>query len=236
MPSLILSSVISRIALPLFSARARDPEALRRGLRTALGSAMLLNLPVMTGTALLSDLIVLVLFGEKWLPAAPILAILAWGSTLMPMHLLNLQVMLAEGKSSTYFRIEIVKKVLGVAGLTIGSFFGIVGLAYAQLIVNALALFVNVEPVRRSLGYGVARQIGDFGGIILVTAIMGGVVLSLRPFLPFSPILNLAILTLVGAAVYAGAGLALRVRGFLDATAMAKLLLGRRARAGGPQA
>lgn len=225
LPSLILSTAVGRVALPLFSERGRDPEALRRGLRMALGFVMLLNLPIMAGAALLSDLVILVLFGAKWLPAAPILAILAWSGLFYPVHVLNLQLMLAEGRSATYFRVEIVKKVIGIAGLTIGSFFGIVGLAYSQLAISILALFVNAEPIRRSLGYGVLRQLGDVRGILLATAAMAGVVLLLRPLLHVSPALELCILVLAGAGTYAGFGLAFRVRGFTDARKVAKLLV-----------
>jgi teichuronic acid exporter len=229
LPSNILSATISRVALPLFSARGEDPERMRQGLKRAIGFVMLINLPVMTGMALLPDLIILALFGEKWLPAAPILAILAWGGLIFPLHVLNLQVMLAQGRSGTYFRVEMIKKVVGVGCLTVGSIFGILGLALSQLIFGFLALFINVEPIRRNLGYGVARQIGDVGGTVLITAIMAAAVVLLRPLLHFSPLRNLVTLVFAGAAVYVGTGFALRVRSFLDAWSVARLLL-RRAR------
>ena len=223
--SAVLSGVLGRVALPLFSARAAEPEALKRGLRMAIGLAMLINLPMMTGMALLSDLLITVLFGKAWLPASPILAILAWGGVIFPLHVLNLQIILAQGRARTYFRIEIIKKVIGVACVLFGSFFGIFGLAYAQLTVAVLALFVNVEPVRRSLGYGVIRQLGDCGGTIVVTAVMAGAILLLRPLLHFAPAANLAILVAVGSTIYAGVGLAFRVRSFVEATRVAKILL-----------
>jgi O-antigen/teichoic acid export membrane protein len=170
-------------------------------------------------------LLINALFGEAWLPAAPILAILAWGGLIFPLHVLNLQIILAQGRPRTYFRVEILKKLVGVACVIVGSFFGIIGLAYAQLVVAILALFVNVEPVRRSLGYGVVRQLGDCGGTILVTAVMAGAILLLRPLLHFAPGVNLAILVVAGAAIYAGIGLAFRVRSFVEAGRVAKILL-----------
>jgi len=225
LPSLILSNAVSRVALPLFSEREHDPEALKRGLRMALGFVMLINLPIMAGAAMFPDLVILVLFGERWLPAAPILAILAWSGLFYPLHVLNLQLMLAEGRSATYFRVEIVKKVIGIGGLTLGSFFGIMGLAYSQLTVSIIALFVNVEPIRRSLGYGVFRQLGDIRGIIAATAFMAAIVLLLRPVLHFSPALELVVLVVAGGLSYFGFGLVFRVRGFTDAWNMAKHVL-----------
>jgi O-antigen/teichoic acid export membrane protein len=227
LPTGILAAIIGRLALPLFSERAKDPGALRRGLKTALGFAMLVNLPMMTGVALLPDLIIHVLFGEKWLGAAPILAILAWSGLIVPMHVLNLQVILAEGRSSTYFRVEVAKKLLGIAALVIGSFYGIFGLAYSYLAVAILALFINVEPVRRSLGYGVLAQLADLKGVIAATALMAAAVLLLRSMVDLGSAPSLLLLTAVGAGTYCAAGFALRVRAFAEGWDVARLYFGR---------
>lgn len=223
LPAGILAAIISRLALALFSERAKDKAALRRGLKMALGFAMLINLPMMTGVALLPDLIIDVLFGEKWLAAAPILAILAWSGLIVPMHVLNLQAVLAEGRSSTYFRVELVKKVIGITAIAIGSFYGIFGLAYSYLAVAIIGLFINVEPVRRSLGYGVLAQLLDLKGVIAATALMAAAVLALKSAIDMGSAPSLLLLTVTGAVVYCAAGFALRVRAFREGLDMALL-------------
>jgi teichuronic acid exporter len=228
LPTGVLSAIIGRIALPLFSARADDADALRRGLRMALGLVMFINLPMMVGVALLPDLIIDVLFGSKWLPAAPILAIVAWFGVLFPMHVLNLQAVLAQGRSRTYFQIELVKKIVGIVVIGAGSVLGIIGLAVAQLTVNVMAVFINAEPVRRSLGYGVFAQLRDLGGIILPTMVMAAVVLMLRTWIHLSPLPELAFLSLAGAVTYFALGFGLRLRSFLEAAHVARLVIERR--------
>ncbi len=227
LPTNVLSSIIGRVALPLFATRSEEPDALRRGLKTSLQVVMLVNLPLMTGLALLPDLVIVVLFGEKWLPAAPILAILAWSGLIFPMHVLNLQLLLAQGRSRTYLNVELVKKAVGILFVVIGSFYGIIGLAMAQLLFSFVALGINVLPVARSVGYGLISQLWDLIGLFGLTAFMAAVVVTLRDLLVAPPLASLLMLTASGAAAYLAAGLLFRVEAVREGMAMAKSLLAR---------
>jgi hypothetical protein len=110
LPANIMGSMMARIALPLFATRAEDTGALRRGIRMANSLAMIVNLPAMLGLTLLADLVVITLFGDQWLPVAPILAVLALGGILLPIHVDNLQLLLAQGGSRRFFKLELIKK------------------------------------------------------------------------------------------------------------------------------
>jgi teichuronic acid exporter len=164
---------------------------------------MLLNLPIMAGLILLPELVILVLFGEVWLPAAPILAILAVGGILLPIHVVNIQLVLARADSATFMRNEIAKKSIGVACVLVGSLFGIVGLAWSQVVYSVL---VNARPAGKILGYGPFRQLRDLRGMVLATLVMAVAVFLLKEALSTTPLLTLAICTITGAAVYAATG------------------------------
>jgi O-antigen/teichoic acid export membrane protein len=220
LPSTVLSSIIGRIALPLFASRASEVEALRRGLRLAIGVAMLLNLPIMAGLAILAPDVIVVLFGGKWLPAAPILTILALAGILYPVHAINLQMMLARGQPRTFVRNEIAKKVIGVICVVIGSLFGILGLAWSQVVYHVLAFVVNAQPARKTMDYGPLRQLWDLGWAIFATAVMSATIILLRLAVPLSPLAALALLVPVGAAVYFAVGLAVRAHPLVEALHM----------------
>ena len=232
LPTNIISAIISRVALPLFAARADDPEALRRGFRMSLSFAMILSLPVMAGLALLPDLIILTLFGEQWLPAAPLVTILAIGGMLMPMHTINIQVVLAQGNSRLFLKLEIQKKAVGIACLTIGSFFGIEGIAYGVLVFSPIALFLNARPNHASINYGALQQLRSVWDVILATLFMSLGVHSIQRWIELSPLLELMLLSLSGAVLYFAFGLLLRLDSFSDARQITKSL-SRRSRAAG---
>jgi O-antigen/teichoic acid export membrane protein len=220
-PASVISGVISRVALPLFSVRRDDPEALARGLLAANRMAMVIALPALVGLALTADVAIRVLFGPQWGQAAPALSILAWAGALYPLHANNLQALLASGRSNIFFRVEITKKLAGVILVIIGSFFGIMGLAWSQLLFSAIALLINARPSAHYFGCGLGRQISDLSGIIAATAIMATCVLILRTMTDLPPFFGLASATSVGLVTYALASLLLRVRAFKELLSVA---------------
>lgn len=223
LPSSILSQIVSRIALPLFSSRAADPDALRRGLKMSIGLAMMLNLPTMAALAILAPEVVVVLFGAKWLPAAPILSILAIGGIFLPLHAINLHMVLAQGNTRVFLRNEIAKKVIGVTCMLVGSLFGIVGLAYSQIVYNLMAAVLNTRPSQVSLGYGLAGQLRDLSGIFLATAVMAAGLALLKMVLDMGPLPTLAICTLAGGFLYLSTGFLVRSASFMDALSLLPL-------------
>ena len=229
LPSSIMAQIVGRIALPLFAPRADDRDALKRGLKMAIGLAMMLNLPLMAGLALLAPEVVVVLFGAKWLPAAPILTILAIGGIFFPFHAINLQLVLAQGRTRTFLRNEIAKKAIGVTCMLVGSLFGIVGLAYSQIVYNVLAAVVNARPSQASLGYGLVGQLRDLSGIILATMVMTAGVLLLKSVLSMDPLPTLILCTAAGGLLYLLTGFLLRSAAFLDALSLLPLSRFRRA-------
>lgn len=221
LPTGIISQIIARTALPLFAARADDKDALLRGFRMAVRLSMLLSLPLMAGLAMLSHLVIFVLLGEKWLPAAPVLTVVALSGTLLPLQVLNLQLLLARGDSKAFLRLEIRKKIAGIACYGIGCFYGIMGVAYASVAFSILAYLINVRPTKADFDYGAIEQLKDILGIILVTMLMSASVLFLNEFVGLSPMPKLVILTLAGGTVYIMAGLMLRLRAFQDTLQLA---------------
>lgn len=216
LPSSALTAIVGRVSLPLLASNQHDPVAMRASLRLAIRCVMVINLPAMVGLAMLSDLVILVLFGARWLPAAPILTILALGGILYPLHVINVQYVLARGQTATFVKNEIIKKTLGIICVVVGSLFGIVGLAWSQVVYSALGLLVNAGPARRELDYGPLRQLSDLGVIAAVTLFMAGVVYLLRTSLSAGPLVALAVCTLCGAAAFAIVGWVSRSSVFRD--------------------
>jgi O-antigen/teichoic acid export membrane protein len=220
LPSSILAQIVARIALPLFAARAAEPDALQRGLKMAIGLAMVINMPTMVALALLAPEVIVVLFGSKWLPTAPILSILAISGILFPLHAINLQMVLAQGQTRIFLRNEIAKKIIGVTCMLVGSLFGIVGLAWSQVAYSLLAAIVNTRPTHVSLGYGLARQMRDLSGIFLATLAMGAGIVLLKSGLDLDPLPTLVACTAGGGLLYLLTGFLLRSSSFMDALSL----------------
>jgi teichuronic acid exporter len=229
LPAGIISQIISRTALPLFAARAADPDALLRGFQLSVRLAMVVSVPMMVGLALLSNEVILILLGDAWSEAAPLLRVIAIGGILLPLHIFNLQLLLARGDSKQFLKLELQKKVLGVVFIGVGCFFGILGVAYATVVFSFYSLWINARPTKRDFGFGAIKQLIDLRGIFAAAAFMAGVVLALKWLVALPIVAKFVMLVAAGAIAYLCFGLLLSIQSFVEAREIAISLLRRRA-------
>lgn len=223
-PATVLSSIASRVALPVFSEAAADTTRLRRGARLSLRGLMLINVPMMLGLAAVADPLVEAVFGSAWLPAVPLLQVLCLAGLVWPLHVVNLTLLAAQGHARLVFRIELVKQALGLVLVFIGALSGPIGIAWAVVAGGFLAVAVNTFYTQRFVRYGLAAQLADVGPTLAVSAVMATVVaVASRNWDP-APIVELLVLSGLGALLFVGLALAVRLAAFRDMVA----LLGRR--------
>lgn len=172
----LLTDVLSKVAFPLFSAVSNDLERMRRGVRMAVQTMMLVTAPAMMGLAVLAEPFIRIVFGEQWLPAAPILQVLCFVGLLYPLHVINLNVLQAQGHSNLFFRLELFKKTFGIALLVLGSFFGLLGIAIARALSSVIALGINGFYTRKFLGYGIIKQLADSATSIVFSIVMASTI------------------------------------------------------------
>ncbi|MCG7349505.1 lipopolysaccharide biosynthesis protein [Sphingomonas sp. ACRSK] len=211
LPANVLTLVITRVTLPVLSTKS-DPAELRSGVQLAQGVAMMGNLPLMGALVAMPDLIIDVLYGPKWLPAAPILRILAIGGLLIPMNAVNVQMTLARGRSELYLKTEMIKKAIGILIVCLASIYGgVIGLAVSQAAFLCLSFAVNATVSGRFTGYSPFEQLWDLRGPALLTLAMVALIGTVKPFLEFGSLINIAILSVLGGAFFVSTALLLRV-------------------------
>ena len=224
MPTRFLSAVVLRAALPMFAEAAQDREKLRRGLQLSIRGTMLINAPLMLGGAVLAEPLVRVLFGIRWLPAAPMLSVLCLAGIFYPLHALNLHVLLAQSHSKRMFHLEVLKKILGLALIVAGSVFGVMGIAWSQVAASLLGVVLNTHYSGRSLGYGLAAQSRDFLPPVLLALLMAAAVALLNHYWPWEAhfTLRLGVLIITGTALFIAGEMLLRLEAMRDVLLLLK--------------
>jgi O-antigen/teichoic acid export membrane protein len=202
LPGGFLSSVLTRVSLPMFSAAAHDAAMLQRGTQLAVRGMVLLNAPMMLGMAGAARPLVVTLFGTPWLPAVPILQVLCLAGLFWPLHVINLNVLMAQGHSRLMFRLEVAKKLLGVVLLVPGAIYGVMGIAWSQVVFNLIAFVINAYYTGRLLGYGARAQFRDILPVFCVAALVGGGVYGVSIRWRYDTPLMLLGLILIGAAAF----------------------------------
>jgi O-antigen/teichoic acid export membrane protein len=219
-PATVLSSIASRVALPVFSEAAADPARLRRGARLSLRGLMLINAPMMLGLAAVADPLVEAVFGSVWLPAVPLLQVLCLAGLLWPLHVINLTLLAAQGHARLVFRLEVVKQTIGLALVLIGALSGPLGIAWAMVAGGLVAVAVNAFYTKHFVRYGLVAQLADVGPTLAVSAVMAAVVaVAARSWDP-TPIVELLALSGLGAVVFVGLAFAVRLATLHDMVAL----------------
>jgi O-antigen/teichoic acid export membrane protein len=137
-----VSNVISRVMFPALVEVRDDPEQFRRAWLKTVRVALLLSIPFSVGVTVTAPVLVLTLFGPKWVGMTNVLALLAAsippqivGRTLGP-------VFQAKGKTGLQFRLSLISTAATLAAIVIGLNWGIEGVALALLVKKWIAVLM----------------------------------------------------------------------------------------------
>jgi O-antigen/teichoic acid export membrane protein len=201
-PARAVGDTVSRVIFPLFSAVNQNKAQLFRGVQLAVRGTMLIHAPMMLGLAAIAEPFVATVFGAQWLPAVPMLRVLCLAAVFWPLAVINLNVLFAQGHSELFFRLEVFKKVIGSVLIITGSFYGVMGIAWAQVIFSVLAFVMNSYFTGKYLGYGPMAQWRDFGPLIGVAFFMASCVFGIGVAWQGAQALELIVMIVAGVFVF----------------------------------
>jgi len=220
LPNEAIGGVVSRVLFPAFSRMQGDSERLTRAFLRACGAIAFMAFPMMAGLALLAQPFVELVLGGKWLPAVPLLWILAPMGALHALWAPTKQLLIAKGHTHLYVRFVMFRGALFVLSFLAGLPWGITGVAAAFAITCALctvASFILVihllPPLTRS---DVVNALRPYA---IGTAVMSGFVsLAHWGMVSFAvpPLATFVLSVAVGMAVYFAFGVITRYRAIDD--------------------
>lgn len=226
-PKLIVTNIntsIDSVLLPTMSSAQDDRERVKNMTRRAIKTSTYVMAPLMMGLAFCATTIVKLVLTDKWLPCVPFLRIFCITYMFWPVHTANLNAINAMGRSDWFLRLEIIKKIMGIAILLSTMWFGVMAMAYSLLLSSVLSQIINSWPNRKLLGYGYLEQVRDFAPGILLAVGMGICVYFIG-YIPLPTIMTLVIQIFAGAALYIGVSAILKLEEFEYLLGMVKSFL-----------
>lgn len=197
-----ISSPIARVTYPVFSSIQGDKPRLKRGVRKALTTLVMVNFPLMIGLAIVARPLVLLLLTEKWLPCVPYLQLLCAVGMLYPLHVLNLNVLLAQGRSDLFFRLEILKKIVGVILIAVTYRWGISIMIVGQIVGSIFSYFLNSYYTGVLIDYPIFEQLGDLRHSLILSILMAGGIYLINFFSIAQQSLLLIVQIVTGIVIY----------------------------------
>jgi len=179
-----LTSVVQRVSYPVLSSIQNEDERLLAAYRKVIKSTMLVTFACMLGMAAVAKPMIVILIGEKWLPAATYLQIMCFAGMLYPLHAINLNILQVKGRSDLFLKLEIIKKAIAVFPILFGIFLGIEYLLLAQVITSFIAFFLNSRYAEPLINYPTLQQIKDIFPTFTISLITATVMWGFS-FLPW---------------------------------------------------
>jgi len=143
---------------------------------------------------------ILFLLGEKWKGAIEIYKILCLSGFALPISAAATSIFKAHGNSKEFLWEDVIKKIVGFAGMAIGFFFGLEGFLYSLVLTGLFNVLLDMYYVEKIMGYPLMLQLRS---ITIYPIITITIVLALS-YIPMSTNSNFFNLIIYGALYCSG--------------------------------
>ncbi len=198
-----ITGIFQRVTYPVLCTIQEDDKRLAEVYRKLLKTSAFVIFPLMLGLAAVASPMVITILTEKWLYSAVLLQILCFSQMWFPVHAINLNLLQVKGRSDLFLRLEIIKKIIGVAILCITLPFGLTALCWGMVANSIIALIINTHYTGKLIHLGFFAQMHDLVPILFLSGVMALAVFLTVTFIPMHTGLALAIGILEGIMLYA---------------------------------
>ena len=217
LPVGIIAGVFIKVLYPVFSAMQHDKAAFRLTVRRSIRVLLLMAAPMALGLAAVSKPFVIALFGRQWAEAVPVLQILCLSAVLLPQQVILTNAFLAQGDSKLVFKMDTKRKAIGLVMIGLGAFYGVLGIAVAQVMASMVGSAFNSVYARTHLGYSLREQGSDYASSVGIAAVMGICVYALVSTVQWDEWVALLVASAMGVVLYFVICRLLRVQALMDA-------------------
>lgn len=216
-PSLVITNIDTAIGKVVFPAMAQsndDKIRLKAVSRRALKTTSYLIFPLLIGLMVIARPLVMILLTEKWEPCIFFLQVGCIYFMCQPIQTTNWQIIKAVGRSDLCFKLEVLKKAIGISMLIVSIAFGVKAIAVMSAIFGVISMIINMVPNGKLINYTVKEQMLDFLPALTISILMGILVHTVT-LLEFNSILTLVLQLFVGILTYIGSSIIFKIDSFV---------------------
>ncbi|MET1065218.1 MAG: oligosaccharide flippase family protein [Arthrobacter sp.] len=199
----IIGSILNGIVLPAFSRVKRDGGDLPRALDNATRMVAVIACPIAAFSCTFATPLVVVIYGEQWVDAGPVLRMLSFYGVVFSLGLLFANVIISTGRTWVLFAVQAAAISALIPALMLGIHLaGLIGIAIAHIVViSAVTIPAYLWAVGKATGAR-ARMVLRSVTRPSLASMAAGIVAGLVTWPVASDLAKLAIGGLCGAVVY----------------------------------
>ncbi len=196
------SWVITRVMFPAFSRIQKELPRVAENYAKMLRYVSLVTFPLMMFFFVVAPDLIFLLWGERWEETIRIVRVLCFCGMIQSIVTVGGSVYLSQGRADVQFRMSLPNVALTTLSILVGLQWGIFGVAVAYTVFNLLWAPISIYVVTRILKYDVLKIYR-----ILVRNLLAGLIpfvllIGLKQYLSFEPIVLIFTLVLTGGALY----------------------------------
>jgi len=170
-----LFTTVNRVTLPAFARMGGDSERIQRALLRLIRVTSFFTFPMFAAMGLLAEPLIVTLLGEPWSRAAPVLSALCVGGFLFSVSYYNAPLFTAAGRTELLFRLMLANAALILLAVSVGSFWGVVGVALGFALRGYVLLPLNLSYLRRAIGLSPWTWLATLAPAALATALSSAI-------------------------------------------------------------
>lgn len=172
----IFNSALNNVLLPGLSPIQDERELLVKHTKTIIKTSSIIVIPIFLGLAVMAEPIIETLLTDKWLIAVPIMQIFCIARLITMISVININLLYVIGRTDLTLKQEYFKITIRVILTLIALQYGILYIAFAELISTILHFFINTYFPGRIMKYGALKQIKDilplvFCGLLMTSSL-----------------------------------------------------------------
>ena len=173
-PDIINNNISASLCAVLFPAMSLSTgiEEIKIIRRKCLKLLEYVLFPIMFGLFTVADKLILALLTEKWVSAIPYVRIACVSAVLGIFGTTLIQEIKAIGRSDITLKVELFKKPIYLIIIIVAMPFGVKAIASTSIIIEVIAFFFNVYPVRKYIGFDFKVHLLDALPSFLMSTVM----------------------------------------------------------------
>ena len=161
-PSQGITTTISNVSFPVLTKLRDDRTRFNAECNSTFKIVLLLLTPLLLSIALYSKPIIVLLFGDMWIPAAPYLSVLIWASVFQIAETLVRSFIKASCEVELLLKYTVIKRIIGIVIILVFLFIDPPLALYGYVISSAIGYIINLSAFSKIAEVQMSNSISLF--------------------------------------------------------------------------
>ncbi len=157
----IFFSSINLVTMPLLSETIRNSDNVHHHFFRLTNLLLVFSVPALFVVYILSEEIIVLLFGQQWLPSVPLLKILCLASAIWFMGAFIPELLKAFGKTKTLFKINFGMMIGKLVLVLYLSRYGLTAVVFSFVIINTITIAIYMKTLRGLISLNYSNLLGN---------------------------------------------------------------------------